>query len=477
MRPAYALVVIALFGATYAVLARFAFDAFPYSGDEYSVVLQAEAFARGALHTPAPAHKELFGVDHVVIDDWVRSKYPPGASAVLAPGVALGVPWLVHPLVATLTLFLVWWTARRELGDAHATVSLLVLGLAPLFVFHAATFFAHAATTLWLALAFTATSEWMRAPGRRDAWLVVLGAALGAAFVTRPLDAVLFGAALLVLRSPRLVGFALLGAAPFVGALLVYQSRQFGGPFADGYHAYEPTFRALYGDSTAVHPIALANLLSGEEQFLHVDLVRAFVVDWTVAGSVLLAVLGAYAVDRQSPARPMRDVAVAIALVLLVALLPMVADPDDGARPRYLSTALVSVAFLAGPGWALVNGFLRERIGVRMARAVAAAALVFAPVQMGAFLMVRLPAQWEREGLYKEVARLGLTDAVVIVRAQYPSRYARNGAFFDASVLYLSAPASMSPEAVAPLFPGREVYVATEGRDWTLVKANPPEYD
>ncbi len=51
---AFALALIALFGAAYAILARFALDAFPYSGDEYSLALQAELFARGAMQVAAP---------------------------------------------------------------------------------------------------------------------------------------------------------------------------------------------------------------------------------------------------------------------------------------------------------------------------------------------------------------------------------------------------------------------------------------
>jgi 4-amino-4-deoxy-L-arabinose transferase-like glycosyltransferase len=367
-----------------------------------------------------------------------------------------------------VTLALTWWTARRELGGRAAVVSLLVLGLSPLFVFHASTFFSHAASTMWLALAFAATSSWTR--GKRDGWLLLLGAALGGAFITRPADAVLFGVALLVLRSVRLVLLSVAGASPFLAAHLWYQARQFGSPFSDGYHAYEPTFRAIYGDSTAVHPISLFTLLNPEAQFHHLDVFRAFVVDWTVAGAVLVALIGAYAIDAGHPARRMRDIALSIAVVLLVALIPMVSDPDDGARPRYLSTMLLSVAFLAGPGWVVVRHFLVSRIGLRLARAVAVLAVVFAPVQFASFLIVRLPQLWQREGLYTAVAREHLTDAVVVVRGTYPTRYARNGAFFEGPVLYVSAPATTSLDAVHEAFAGRDLYEATEGRGWTLVK-------
>ena len=46
--------VIVVAGIFYALVARFALEGYPYSGDEYSTVLQAEGFARGVLKAPAP---------------------------------------------------------------------------------------------------------------------------------------------------------------------------------------------------------------------------------------------------------------------------------------------------------------------------------------------------------------------------------------------------------------------------------------
>jgi hypothetical protein len=55
-----------------------------------------------------------------------------------------------------------------------------------------------------------------------------------------------------------------------------------------------------------------------------------------------------------------------------------------------------------------------------------------------------------------------------VVRAEYPTRYARNGAFFDRPVLYVSPPATTSVDEVAAAFPGRALYEAREGKAWTV---------
>jgi 4-amino-4-deoxy-L-arabinose transferase-like glycosyltransferase len=467
-RATRAMAVIALLGVVYAVLARVALDAFPYSGDEYSCLLQAEIFARGLFHVNAPPHPELLRVDHVVMDAWVRTKYPPGTSALLALGVRAGAAWLVPPIEAVIALVAVWHTTRVHLGGRAAMIGLAVMGLSPLFVFQAATFFAHTPTTMWLALAFVALSRWLRTRG--DVWPLLAGAAIGCAFLTRPADAVFFAAALVVFRSRRMLVAVALGVAPFVVAYFVYQDIQFGSPWADGYHAYEPTFRAVYGEGSG-HPIALRYLWDAKQQANHLDQYCSLVQDWTVPGSALVAIVGAFAIGKTHPARPMRDFVIAVAAVPAVVLLVAIGDPDDGARPRYLSMTLLSMAFLAGPGWDAASKALGTLIGPGLARLAGIVALVMGAVQLGGFLGAhRIPDMWRREGLFQEVQALGIEQGVVVIRADWPTRYARNGPFFDRPVLYLSAIATTTVDEVAALYPGRPVYEAIEGRRWKIVR-------
>jgi len=75
-----------------------------------------------------------------------------------------------------------------------------------------------------------------------------------------------------------------------------------------------------------------------------------------------------------------------------------------------------------------------------------------------------------RDGLYDAVVAQGIEQGVVVVRAQWPTRYARNGPFFDRPVLYLSAPADMGVDAIAERYPSRPVYEATEGSPWKIVR-------
>jgi hypothetical protein len=91
-------------------------------------------------------------------------------------------------------------------------------------------------------------------------------------------------------------------------------------------------------------------------------------------------------------------------------------------------------------------------------------------IQLGAFLYGRTPEIGVREGLSNAVAEKGIADGVVVVRAEYPTRYARNGPFFDRPVLYVSAPGGTTLDEVAAAFPGRPLYEAREGRPWSVAR-------
>jgi len=467
---AFAGALVIAFGVLYAILARVALDAFPYSGDEYSLALQAELLAHGQLKAPAPIHAEWLRIDHVVIDQFVRSKYPVGCPALLSLGARLGAMWIVNPLIGAVALAVVWWTARRLLGPRPGLVALVALGAAPLFAIDAASHYAHISTLLMLALGFAAVTLWVES--ERDGWLVATGFAIGAAFLIRQLDAVLFGVALLVFRSRRAVVIPGLVAVPFVVATLWYHDYQFGSPLTDGYRAYEPTFTALYGQEAAMNPISWRHIISPTQWWNHLDLIGQLCTQWTLPGTVVVALFGSYAPLANDRAAIVRRFCFALIAVFLIALVPMIGDLDDGPRPRYLTVVLIPLAVLCAAGLSSLSRAIVGTFGSRIRTAIVTLGVVFGLAQLGAFLQDRIPKIWKREGLFEVTASLP-RDAVVIVRAQYPSRFARNGPFFD-GILYLSTPPTTSALEVAAAYPDRPIWEAREGVPWTLQQVHEP---
>lgn len=472
------LALVAVFGVVYAILSTTSFQRFPFSGDEYSAYLQAEIFAEGSLSVPAPAHAPLFYVDHVIFDDRVRSKYPPGASALLALGMLVGAPWLVGPLEGALALALVRRIARTTFGDPAALLAVFIVGISPLFMFNAASFYSHAPVTLWLTLALAALLQGgggtPQADGRRR-WFVLAGGAIGLAFLTRPFDAMVFAAAVPFFgRWRRVLPWTALGALPGPLVTLLYQRAQFGGAFVDGYRLYAPTFREIYGPKGAGAALRLAYLVDPDQSWQHFERLRAFVADWMPPGVLVAFTVGALLVPRQPPgALPLRNFVLGLVGITIASFLPTWVMDDDGPAPRYLSQLVVPVALLAAPGVIALDRALTDLVGAGWSRATGILLASCAVVMFVAVATVRLPKVWEREGLYVGVKERELHGAVILVKAKHPTRYTRNGPRFDGSVIYVR-PGLASIEEIGAWFPGRRIFEATEGWKWGFTLVGQP---
>jgi hypothetical protein len=234
----------------------------PHVQDSLTYLFQAKTMARGQLWAPAPSLPEFFEQEFLLVRDgrWF-GKYPPGYPAVLAIGVLVGAPWLINPLLATLTIPLLY-VLGRLLYDRRVGLLAAGLGVAsPFFLFLAGDQMAHSAELFWITLFMVA---WLKGlwGGRGWRWPVAAGVALGMAFLTRQLTAVAVGlpfalvtwycsdsrggrilrgdssasedAGLLYKEGRGVALFWLVGAClPFVVFLFVYQGVMTGNPWQD----------------------------------------------------------------------------------------------------------------------------------------------------------------------------------------------------------------------------------------------------
>ena len=129
-------------------------EGIPHVQDDVAYLWQAKIFALGRAWVPAPPDAEAFGQGFILISDgrWFV-KYPPGWPLLLVPGVWAGVPWLINPLCAGLTLALIYATGRRLYG-ANAGFWAALLGLlSPFFLFMSGSFMSHPSTMCAVAAA------------------------------------------------------------------------------------------------------------------------------------------------------------------------------------------------------------------------------------------------------------------------------------------------------------------------------------
>ncbi|MGB5527889.1 MAG: glycosyltransferase family 39 protein, partial [Gemmatimonadota bacterium] len=224
------------------VTAVFAFARRPLLIDSVIQWFQAQIFASGRLYAEAPPDEAFFAVQHMLVDGgrWY-SQYPPGHSALLGLGAALGAGWLVPVALSVGTALLLYGFTRRAYDLATARTTVIVLALAPFFWFMGASHMNHVSALFFVAAFLYLLVLW---EGNGSPWVLFgAGLAIGAAFLSRPLTALAVGIALapFVLarawreRDARSVLAGALGALALAMVYLGYNAATTGDPLLPGY--------------------------------------------------------------------------------------------------------------------------------------------------------------------------------------------------------------------------------------------------
>ena len=175
----------------------FAFERVPHVQDEVAYMFQARTYVGGALYVPAlpegPREAfELYLLDHHD-GHWI-SAFTPGWPAILAVGVLFGVPWLVNPILGTVSIFLAYGVVQRLTNERTASICTLILATSPWFIAMAASLMSHTSALFLLLLAWLLILRAEKAELKGAVIPVfVAGLALGWLFLTRNLDGLLLG--------------------------------------------------------------------------------------------------------------------------------------------------------------------------------------------------------------------------------------------------------------------------------------------
>lgn len=375
-------------------IAWFVFDGVPHIDDSVAYLFQAKTFASGRLSAPTPSDPGGVAVTHLVVagEQWF-SKFFPGWPVLLAGGVRLGVPWLVNPVLAALTVLVVHGLVRRVSSRGAANITVLLLSVSPWFLFMSGEQMSHPA-----ALLAGVTALWCLdlQRGRTLGWpALACGAALGSLYLIRPFDAALLGLA------AGLWGWGLFGQRLSVPALaticvtslavaalsLPYNAALTGDPLLTPHHQWA---EVLFGPRSDVFgfgrdigiplwrnadPLpghgAPDVILNANKNFflLHTDL-----LGW-LCGSTILAVLGLV----RRTARADRFLLLVIAIVVgCHSFYWAPGGPDLGARYWYL--VLVPLLVFTVRGMQFLAGlFSPGRVGAAVAVATVGSLMIFTP--------------------------------------------------------------------------------------------------
>ena len=331
------------------LLAQFAMEAFPNSGDEYGYNYIAETFLHGRLwNQPHPGPlRDVLETFYIAERDGKRvSQYPPGWPAVLAAFKLAGLSQFANAVVGLLAGGFLWLALRRVTTFPSVRLAALMLGmLAPFTLFNDASFFSHSLTAAALLAA-----AWLdlRDAGQPSPWnRAGIGFAFSLLLVTR-YEAFLIPAALLILDgvARRRLGFvrwalpAAVAGLPVTTLFLVYNWRVTGSPFETTLHWASPTI------GIGLHAMGIEGRHSAMRGLEHTG---KWLESWQDFAAVVLLPLYAVALWRRVAARTVRWFDLVLpALVVFFFLYPDGGGFQYGPRYWYLGHAMLPLTIAAG---------------------------------------------------------------------------------------------------------------------------------
>ena len=163
----------------------------PVIHDESAYLLQAELFAHLRWTAPAPPIPAFFEQLHVLVDHVLASKYPPGNSLILAPGVLIGLPGLPIVILNACASALMFVLARRLGGGIVALLTWVVWQSSFPMIYYHANYMSESVSGLAWLITWWGILRWRAGDGRK--WLVAAASAVAWCMITRPVTGLALG--------------------------------------------------------------------------------------------------------------------------------------------------------------------------------------------------------------------------------------------------------------------------------------------
>jgi hypothetical protein len=463
-------------GTAFAMASLLLFDGLPRLTDSISALFQAKIFLRGALSLPLPPEEGFFLFPGMLsfkagVGRW-SSMYPPGWPALLAPAAALGVPWLLNPLLGGLLAVSVSLLGEELYGSRVGRIAGLFTILSPFVTVISATHLSHTATALFCCLAFWATLRMVRRGNVK--WGMIAGLSWGTAFLCRPLTAlvlgIVFSLGLLpswrsLLRHWRSTALALLLCGAAVLLLAAYQHAITGDPLTPGHKIGLGRFGTL-GFGPIDDRISHTPRYGAEHTLLRIESVGARLLGWPISALLLCAA-------SFLPGRSRREdwwlLAAPLSLLTVFATFHYYEVFFPG---RYLFASVPMLLILAARGWTSIADLLR-RAGPALPGAAAAACITFgAAVSSPAYFSGYGQDFGDVESLLPRVVEAyDIDNAVVFMDSPgecssenfwnqdyYGTGFLRNSIDLDGEIVYARSSREKS-RRLMDRYPGRSYYL------------------
>ncbi|MBI4581539.1 MAG: glycosyltransferase family 39 protein [Planctomycetes bacterium] len=451
--------------------------------DETSMLFQAQILASGRLYAKSPPIPEAFDFEFIITDPpkWY-GKYFIGQSLFLVPGVWLGLPWLMHPLLIGGCVWLTFIMGRTFLNEKIARAATVIMTFSPMRLYLGGTMMGHASSLVMLAIFALAVFRVVREP-RRWGWGLAGGFFVGMAFNARPLTAVGMALAILIVVIVcfpwrrfdwRTAAAFAVGFGFWIGVFLAYNKALTGDPLLTPFNKWSRHDRVGFGsdvgleywlDTDKGHSLRRGLL---RDSYYNLDALGPSLTGW---GQVTLPLLVLPLFVRRWRWK---------GLILLAAWLGLVGihvlHVSSGVlmgQPRYWSEAMPMLLLLVAISAAIVRAalprvcrYLGLLPAVRTGRSAAwlvGGALTLATFYVGHWPLIDVCRGWTfgHKVTVRDLAESrGLTDAIVFVKTGH-YRTQLHGGVID---LYPTTFILNKPDLSTPIIFARDLGPATNAQ-------------
>ncbi|MBW1839299.1 MAG: glycosyltransferase family 39 protein [Deltaproteobacteria bacterium] len=484
---------------TTGIIAYTVLDHIPHVQDSIAQLFQAKIFKMGNLYAPLPPHKEFFDYSNVINDNKWYSQYPPGHSLLLTLGLFLGVPWLIGPLLGTLSIlifFLIVKTAYRDQRLLYLSCSLLFFS--PFLLFMSSSFMNHSSTMFFILLFLYC---YLRMSSSHScAYAIFSGLSLGYAINIRPLTAAAistpFICYLLIwaykkkeINIKKLLSF-FIALSSMVFLLLLYNYLTNGNPFLFGYQKSYHTLGFL-GSAQIGPPHTLkGGIINTSNNLIGLNL---YLFEWPLPSLIFVFILFAI------PVRKNRwDYLFLISSLTLIVsyFFYYYQDLCFGPRFYYSLTPLMVIltvrGFLELPHWLEKKRFDKRKTKASLYLLLFLCFLYTFSVSLPSLIKKYSNDYWfVTDKIHHAVKSQGITNAVIFIDAWHPPYITKpnllvyglgflfNSPDLDDDTIYALDLKDRNSELMMD-FPNRDYYLCkfySSVSDFKLLKLNGKEKD
>lgn len=223
----------------------FIFNHIPRVHDEIDYLFQAKIFKSGRLYVPSPCAKESFDFPHMVNNGKWYSQYTPGYPFLLLLGLLIQAPWLINPILASLSIILFYFLGKEIYNSKVGILAAFMGTISIWFLLMSSTMMSHTSGLFFITFFLYFLFRSIKNPSITNGLLSGIG--LGMAFLIRPYNAILISTPFLLYyvvlliknirkRLKNIITFGL-AVIFFLSILMIYNQITNGHPLKMGYFA------------------------------------------------------------------------------------------------------------------------------------------------------------------------------------------------------------------------------------------------